>query len=62
MDCDEDPRRRRPRKFLATQKSTGGVRLDDDRIGQTGFRARPNHQNWTVGWLRRENCSRDSEN
>ena len=32
----------------------GGVCLDDEKLGQMGFRIRPNYQNWTAGRLRRE--------
>jgi hypothetical protein len=42
-----------------TKKSTGEACLDDDKIARTGFRTRPKHQNWTVGWPRRKNFSRD---
>ncbi len=38
-------------------KNTGEVRLDDDRLGQMGFRTRPNHQIWPVVWPQGVICS-----
>ena len=54
-----DDLRRRPVPAWAEEiqgevKTTGEVRLDDDKIGQMGFRTRPNHQIWTVVWPQRE--------
>ena len=35
-------------------KSAGAVFLDDDNIGQIGFRTRQNHQIWAVVWPQRQ--------
>ena len=36
-------------------KTTGGVCLDDDKIGRMGFRTPPDHQEQAVGFQRRKN-------
>lgn len=59
--------RRRPVPAYAEEidgkvKMMGEVRLDDERLGQMGFRTRPNHQIWPVVWPQREICSEGSGN
>ncbi len=53
-----DDLRRRPvpaeaEELYCEVETTGGVRLDDDKIGRMGFWTRPDHQNWPVGRLLR---------
>ncbi len=62
-----DDLRRRPVPAQAEEihgeaKMMGEVRLDDERLGQMGFRTWPNHQIWPVVWLQRAICSEDIGN